>query len=327
MREALFWEALEGERVRCDLCPHHCVIEPGKRGICGVRSNEEGVLIPLSYGKVTSLAMDPIEKKPLYHFCPGSSILSVGSYGCNLSCDFCQNYAIAKGQPAFRQMIPEELVQVALSVEGNGAIAFTYNEPLMAFEYVYDTARLAQAQGLRVVLVTNGFVEKEPLDLLLPYIDAMNIDLKAFNDAFYTQICKGQRQGVLETIARVVGKTHVELTTLLIQGENTDREELEAMFRWIAGLDPAIPLHLSRYFPSYKRTDPPTPEATLDQAVKWGRQQLDYVYAGNMQTDRNTYCPQCQGVVIERSLTGTHKHVERGHCPHCGTFIALVDDE
>ncbi|MCX7745582.1 MAG: AmmeMemoRadiSam system radical SAM enzyme [Clostridia bacterium] len=282
---AKHYKKIEDLKVNCSLCPHNCMIESGKYGICRARRNVEGDLYSLNYGMVTSIALDPIEKKPLYRFHPGSLILSVGTFGCNLKCSFCQNWGIAHENPKTMRVEPLELVQKAeeLMEDGNIGIAYTYNEPSIWYEFIEDTAKLAKEHKLKNVMVTNGFIGIEPLKGLLPYIDAMNIDIKAFNNHFYQEICKARLEEVKRVVEIAAEKCHVEITTLVIPGLNDRMEEIEDMVKWLRGITPEIPLHLSRYFPNYKMTDiPPTPVETLYKARDKALQYLKYVYLGNI---------------------------------------------
>lgn len=286
--EAMFYEKLENKEVRCALCPHHCWIGRDGRGICGVRKNIDGILYSLNYGEISSIGVDPIEKKPLHRFHPGTGILSVGSVGCNLKCPFCQNHSIARVKPEEIHTYhgnSDELVAkaVSLKAQGNIGIAYTYNEPSVWYEFVYETAGKARENGLLNVLVTNGYIEKEPLEQILPYIDAMNIDLKAFNDRFYRELVRGELGSVKAAIGRAAAACHVEVTTLVIPGWNDDPEEMDAMCRWLAFLSPDIPLHLSRYFPRYEMAGgSPMPLSTLSELKKIADRHLNYVYLGNV---------------------------------------------
>ncbi len=254
MVEARFYDEKNGI-CYCKLCPHYCVIEDGSFGKCRVRKNEGGTLLATSYGKLSSLAIDPIEKKPLYMFKDGV-ILSVGSYGCNFECGFCQNHNISMGVPKVQEIPPHILALLAEkhSHYGNLGVAYTYNEPFISYEYVYDTAVLVKEKGLDNVLVTNGFVNPEPLQEILPYIDAMNIDLKSYSSEFYKSI-GGKLEPVKRTIETSMRRCHVEITTLIISGENDSPEEIENLAKYIAGIDKNLPLHLTRFRPSYKMTD------------------------------------------------------------------------
>jgi pyruvate formate lyase activating enzyme len=274
-------------RVLCEICPHGCSIEEGHTGFCGARGNVDGKVTAINYGRVTSVALDPIEKKPLHRFMPGSYILSVGSFGCNLRCPFCQNcdISMADGKTAETyDMTPEQLVDKALTLRprGNIGIAYTYNEPLIGYEFVYDCAVLAHQRGLKNVLVTNGYICEKPLKEILPFIDAMNIDLKGFTDAFYKKL-SGDLEAVKRSIAESAKSCHVEVTTLIIPGENDGADEMAALSGWLATVSPDIPLHLSRFFPRYKYKDKsPTPPETLYTLREIALQHLKYVYLGNI---------------------------------------------
>ncbi len=284
--------------ARCAVCFRHCEIPEGKTGFCGVRGCREGRIAPLNYGCITSLALDPIEKKPLMRFHPGSRILSVGSYGCNLRCPFCQNHEISWSPEALelgeraRRVTPEELAEAALQAADRGSIglAFTYNEPLVGWEFVRDTAKLTHEAGLKNVLVTNGTAEVCVLEALGPYIDAMNIDLKGFTEGYYRQVLGGSLETVKAFIARAAQLCHVELTTLIVPGENDSKEEMRALSAWVSELrdgegkriGPDIPLHVSRFFPRFRMTDRgPTPVRTVYALAEMARERLNYVYTGN----------------------------------------------
>ena len=283
---------------QCSVCFRHCNIEEGKSGFCFARTNDNGTIKAANYGKITSLALDPIEKKPLYRFHPGSMILSIGSYGCNLRCPFCQNYNISWSEEARRQeqqariFSPAELTATALWCRdrGNIGLAFTYNEPLIGYEFVRDTARLVKEQGMVNVLVSNGTAELQVLHEVAPYIDAMNIDLKGFTDHYYRDILLGNRQMVMDFITEAVKLCHVELTTLIIPGENDTEEEIRRLSEWIAGLTDSkgnvigqnIPLHISRFFPRFHMTDrDATPVSQVYRLADVARERLRYVYTGN----------------------------------------------
>jgi pyruvate formate lyase activating enzyme len=327
MKEALFWETAEDGRVKCFLCPHNCLISEGKSGFCRQRKNVKGKLYTLNYGRVSSYGVDPIEKKPLYHFYPGSLIFSLGTLGCNFRCRFCQNWQIAQVEdgPAV-EITPERAIELARSFKGNIGIAYTYSEPLIWYEYVLETARLAKEKGLKNVLVTNGFVNEKPLKDLLPYIDAMNIDVKGFTREFYKEYIKGDLSPVIETVERASKECHVEITTLLIPGLNDSEEDIRALSRWLGSLKRDIPLHLTRYFPNYKMDLPPTPVETMKKAREIAAAELDYVYLGNIRNEgNNTYCPRCRTLLIER--TGTVKFQglsQNGKCSNCGREINIV---
>ncbi|MCX5668003.1 MAG: AmmeMemoRadiSam system radical SAM enzyme [Candidatus Omnitrophica bacterium] len=283
MHEALYYEKLDSKKVRCRLCPYECNISDGMRGACGVRQNIDGVLYSLVYGKTTGLALDPIEKKPLYHYHPGEFILSLGTRGCNLHCDFCQNWHTSQEVDGPMEKITSEEVVRRAKELGSFGIAYTYNEPFIWYEFVLDTAKLAKQNGLDNVLVTNGFVNTEPLKEMLPYIDAMNIDLKSFDEDFYVKVCKGRLKPVLDVIKISAKACHVELTNLIIPTLNDSEGSIRKIVDWICGnLGPDVPLHLSRYFPCYKMALPPTPVETLKRAERIAKEKLKYVYVGNV---------------------------------------------
>lgn len=284
--------------MRCNVCFRHCDIKEGGLGFCGARTCRDGKVIPSNYGKITGFMLDPIEKKPLARFYPGSRVLSVGSYGCNLRCPFCQNYDISWSEQAMRlseeceEISPEELTSAALSLKdkGNIGVAFTYNEPLIGYEFVRDTARLIHENGMKNVLVSNGTAELSVLEEILPYIDAMNIDLKGFTDRYYNDILGGSRKMVMNFIERAVKDCHVELTTLIIPGENDSEEEMREMTVWISSLKDTsgkdigsgVPLHISRFFPRFKMTDrDATSVRRIYRLADVARERLQYVYTGN----------------------------------------------
>ena len=278
------------EQVLCDVCPKFCKLREGLIGFCRARSNIGGKIVPINYGQATSLALDPIEKKPLMRFCPGTYILSYGSYGCNLRCPYCQNASISMAGPdncPHRLITPEGLTDLAVDLSkqepGNIGVAFTYNEPTVCFEFIRDTSKLLHEAGLKSVVVTNGGLVRKYADELLPHVDALNIDLKGFSDEFYRYV-KGEFDTVKEFIkAAVEHKCHVELTTLAIPTKNDDPEEMEREAEWIASISPDIPLHLSRFFPRYKVDDlPPTPAETIYRLKDIAQKKLKYVYTGNL---------------------------------------------
>ena len=271
----------------CELCPHHCRLGPGQIGRCRARINRDDAVVCDNYGVVTALALDPIEKKPLYHFHPGSRILSAGSFGCNLNCPFCQNSQISMvGRSAIQAGAPmraERLVEAALAERerGNIGLAYTYNEPLVGYEFVLDCAKCASEAGLQNVLVTNGYICREPLQKLLPYIQAMNIDLKGFRQGYYAKL-GGDLETVKETIALASKVCHVEVTTLIVPGENDGDQEIAELAEWLSTVNPETPYHVSRFFPRWKMADrEPTPIKKIYQLAKVARQSLRYVYEGN----------------------------------------------
>lgn len=283
MKEALYYERLAGKKARCRLCPHECIISSGAKGACGVRINKDGTLFSEVYGKTTGIALDPIEKKPLYRYHPGEYILSLGTKGCNLHCDFCQNWHISQVLDApTEDTTSEEVIKKAKEFKSFG-IAYTYNEPFIWYEFVLDTAKLARKNNLENVLVTNGFVNIEPLEEMLPFIGAMNIDLKSFNEGFYARICKGALKPVLDVIKRSARSCHIELTALLIPTLNDSEAEMRGLVDWIHNnLGPEVPLHLSRYFPCYRMGLPPTSVESLKKAEEIAKEKLRYVYLGNV---------------------------------------------
>ena len=269
----------------CEICPHHCRLNVGEIGKCRARYNDGEKITSLNYGRITSIALDPIEKKPLYRFFPGSTIVSVGSFGCNLNCPFCQNYEISMADYKFptRQILPEQLVDIAVELRDrkNIGVAFTYNEPFIGYEYVRDTSNLLKAVGLKSVLVTNGTVASGALKKILPLIDAMNIDLKGFSQKIYN-ILGGDFETVRNTIKTAAKSCHVEVTTLIVPHMNDSEEEMDAEAKWLASISKDIPLHVSRFFPRYKVTDrPPTNVNVVYRLAEVARRHLNFVYTGN----------------------------------------------
>lgn len=327
MKEAACYDKREDGRVHCHLCPHHCVIGEGRVGLCGVRRNRGGVLYSEIYEQVTSVAMDPIEKKPLYHFHPGSQILSLGTRGCNFACEFCQNWAISQ-EDAATSPLKSKAAVLAAQREGSIGIAYTYNEPLIWFEYVLETAKLAREAGLANVLVTNGYASPEPFEELLPYVDAMNMDIKAIRPDFYKRLCRGTLEPVLANAKAAARRTHIEVTNLVIPGHNDTDEEFEELGRWIAGeMGPEIPIHLSAYFPRYRLKAPPTPVETLERAHGVFSRHLRYVYLGNCYSEKgaNTACHKCGALLIARRGYNVRVLGLKGAaCASCGGDNYLV---
>jgi len=270
----------------CPVCPHHCHLEEGQRGFCNARINDHGKVICDNYGKITSMALDPIEKKPLNRFMPGSRILSIGSFGCNLRCPFCQNHTISMScgeNQSIMPVTPMQLTQQALSLResGNIGVAYTYNEPLIGFEYILDSAKLVHGEGMKNVIVSNGYIEEEPLLTLLPFIDAMNIDLKGFTETFYQKL-RGDLETVKRTIRIAAQHTHVEVTTLIVPDENDSEAEIEELAAWLASVDEKIPLHLSRFFPLYAYANKTATSVNqIYRLADVARKHLRYVYTGN----------------------------------------------
>jgi len=295
-----------------------------------VRENRDGILVAANYGEVAAAALDPIEKKPLYHFYPGSFIFSAGSRGCNLRCRFCQNWELAHGDPPARFFEAAELVDLAMEDPRSLGIAFTYNEPLVWYEYLLDCLPLARDKGLKTVLVSNGFIEEEPLKPLLELVDAWNIDLKGFSARYYHKILGGHLKPVLNTLELVAaGPGHLEVTTLLVPGLNDSLAEIEELVTWVAqNLGPDTPLHFSRYFPRYRLDLPPTPAPTMQAAYELGRAQLHYVYLGNINQGRttDTFCPRCGETVIHRRGYGADtSKLKENRCAFCGERLAIIN--
>jgi pyruvate formate lyase activating enzyme len=335
MHEALFYTKLENNTVKCELCPWYCVLKSGQTGVCRVRENKLGTLVTHVYNKVSSIAIDPIEKKPLYHFHPGRKILSIGSVGCNLHCSFCQNHHISQCTASdfknFSAVTSHELVEKAVVIKDNIGIAYTYNEPFTFYEFMLQTAQVAHKNGLKNVMVSNGYINPEPLKQLLPIIDAFNIDLKAFNNDFYQKQTQGKLEPVLETLKLISkSKAHLEITNLIIPGLNDIADEFERMVCWIASeLGNNIPLHLSRFFPHHKLNLPLTSIAKLETLYDLAKRHLHHVYLGNVTDERrsSTYCFHCNKKLISRnhysiSLQNLDKNGCCSKC-HCNTGIIV----
>lgn len=305
----------------CELCPHTCRIAPGKTGYCGVRGNNGGELELPYYGAISSQGIDPIEKKPLYHFLPGSRSYSLGFLGCNLRCPFCQNYQISQSTSSHTQKIsPIEAVQQALA-SGAASISYTYSEPLVHIEYILDTAAIARNKGLKNVLVSNGMLNEAPARELFAAMDAANLDLKSFSPDYYRRTLKGDLATVLNSIRLAHAALHLELTSLIVPGENDSPDEINAMIKFIADLSDSIPWHLSRYFPRYHSTLPATSERELLDLAEIASQRLDFVYLGNMRSSyTDTCCSKCGKLLISRSGYRTHVHnQDRNQCDACRT--------
>ena len=303
-----------------------CGIQEGGKGRCGVRENVGGRLIARSYGRTVTANLDPIEKKPLYHFMPGSLILSIGPNGCNLDCDNCQNWSISQRAAPTSYMEPGELVALAVRNESIG-VAFTYTEPLLWFEYIVDAAPLLREAGLKSVLVTNGFLNEEPAREITSIVDGFNVDLKSMRDDFYKTYCNGRVEPVKRFIEIAAEASHLEVTNLLIPGLNDAPEQVEDLVHWVADVSRGIPVHFSRFFPQYKMTDrPATPRESLERAYRIAKKYLDFVYIGNIFIDgtEDTYCPSCNAKIIERAGYTTAVIGQKGTCPACGTRIAGV---
>lgn len=329
MKEAKYYEQLEKNKVKCNLCPSHCVLRPDKEGHCHTRRNIDGKLYAKTYGEVISLAMDPIEKKPLYHFYPGEQVLSIAHSGCNLHCTFCQNYTISQECiRAGQRMIPSEVVEYTKR-SGSKGIAYTYTEPLIWFEFVLETAKLAHEAGLYNVAVSNGNLCEAPFRELLPHIDAFNIDVKSMDAKWYKRVCKGDLETVLRNVEIASQDAMVEVTHLLIPNQGVFPDDIHKLVDWLAGVSKEIPLHFSRYYPTYKMTEPATPVYMLFEAYEIASKKLDYVYIGNVRDEKSstTYCPSCRKAVIRRdgySVDHVDLQVKDGHCGYCGYELNVV---
>ncbi|MDD4894247.1 MAG: AmmeMemoRadiSam system radical SAM enzyme [Candidatus Omnitrophica bacterium] len=334
LKEALFYEKLENKSVQCQLCPRRCFIPDARRGFCGARENREGVLYALTYAKAVSAhPFDPIEKKPFFHYLPGAFTFSVATAGCNLRCKFCQNWEISQRLPEevnYRYLEPAELLNKARE-SGRNIIAYTYNEPVIFFEYMLDTAKLARARGLKNVIHSNGYVNPEPLRELSKYLDAANIDLKGFSDDFYAKLSEGTFEPVLKSLKLLKQEgVHLEITNLVISGYNDDLEIIRRMCVWIKdNLGADTPLHFSRARPEYKLTSIiDTPVETLEKARQIALDcGLKYVYIGNVpgHPAENTYCPKCNKMLIRRAgIVVLENNLENGRCKFCGEKIEGV---
>jgi len=328
IHKALYYDPLPDNRVHCRLCPAECRLKPDRRGICKVRYNENGRLMTDNFGETVTVAIDPIEKKPLYHFNPASEIVSIGANGCNLSCSHCQNWNISQEKVRTAYIAPEKLPEVAARQNSIG-IAYTYTEPIIWFEYIIEAAPAVREAGLVNVMVSNGYINPEPLRDILPLIDAWNVDLKGMRPEFYRRICRGKLEPVLEAL-EIIGKSpaHLEVTNLIIPGLNDKDEDFHRLGEFLAGIDKLIPLHLSAYHPSYKLDNPPTPRDTLIRAHRIAGEYLSYVFVGNMEIKgcSNSYCPDCRNLLIERAwyrvrLAGIESD---GRCRKCGLKTGII---
>ncbi len=321
-KEALFWST-SGKDVQCLLCPHKCIIEEDGTGLCKVRKHVPGKgLFSLSYGLFSSISVDPVEKKPLYHWHPGSKILSLGSVGCNMTCPFCQNWPIAtwdRDLKLFSQNI-DQIIELA-KTHGLESIAFTYNEPLVGFEFLMDAATKIKDANLNVVIVSNGLINKQPLSLLSPYLDAANIDLKVFTEECYKKL-GGNLETVKESILLLVEEgIHLEITHLIVPGINDDLESFQSMVRWIRSISGDMILHLTRYFPNYLWNETPTSLNLMEEFEGIARSQLNFVYLGNIPGESVTYCKRCGREIIVRNgyLVSLCRTDSKGKCPYCGS--------
>lgn len=340
MKPAILYKKISDNKVQCLACSHYCKIAEGKTGICGVRQNVKGELKLLVYGKAAAVNVDPIEKKPLFHFLPGTEIYSIGTVGCNFRCGFCQNWGISQkvesrklkvgGIPDLGEdLTPEKIVDYCVDNK-IPSIAYTYNEPSVFVEYAYDTAKLAHEKGIKNVFVSNGFASKEAVEFMAPYLDAINIDLKSFENSFYQKECRGRLQPVLDNIKRYYDKgVWVEVTTLVIPGKNDKDDELSKIAEYLASVSKDIPWHISRFHPDYKELNGEvTSEESLEKAYDIGKKAgLNYVYVGNLHNEKleSTWCPKCKNLLVKREWGYSEvKALKDGKCEKCGREIKGV---
>ncbi|UCF98688.1 MAG: AmmeMemoRadiSam system radical SAM enzyme [Spirochaetaceae bacterium] len=321
-----FFEATETGKIQCRLCPNSCLIASGKFGVCRVRHNRDGDLELPFYGRLSAIAIDPIEKKPLYHFHPGSSILSIGFVGCSFHCPFCQNYHIAHDTSYPTEFVsPEQLVELCEQRRSFG-ISYTYSEPIVHLEYVLDSAALARKRGLKNVLVSNGYINPEPAEELLDFMDAANIDFKSWNPEFYRREIGGKVEEVKRFLEQAYDKISLEVTTLVIPTKNDSPEEIESIARFLASLSADIPYHLSAYYPQHQYRIPPTPPSTLHKLAEVARKHLSHVYLGNVGVEEtNTNCPSCGNLLIRRrGYSVSVRGIENGRCRECEAEISIA---
>ncbi|MFC1501536.1 AmmeMemoRadiSam system radical SAM enzyme [Elusimicrobiota bacterium] len=329
MKKAQWWTQKNND-VQCQLCPHYCIIKDGKTGICRSRKNLSGELYSLTFNKFTSINIDPIEKKPLFHYFPGRKVFSVGTTGCNFRCPFCQNWEISQADPnsvPTVELTPEKALEVSKSNNSIG-IAYTYNEPLINYEWIKETSFLIRKNGLKNVIVSNGYINREPLEEIMPFIDAVNVDIKFFKEKSYKKLCGADLSKVLETVETLVkNKKHVEITNLIITAENDSEKEIKALVEWVASLSLDIPLHFSKYCPAYKMKNLETTLDTLVNAYNIAKKSLKNVYIGNIaESDYSrTFCSNCGEVLIERigydvRLTG----LKGGSCRKCAKKSSII---
>jgi len=319
MKKCKLFSKLHNGVVKCTACNHYCIISKDKTGICGVRKNIKGNLYLLVYNKIVACNVDPIEKKPLYHFYPGSKIYSIGTIGCNFKCSFCQNFDISQTKNILGKDISAKQI-VDNAIKNNcKSIAYTYNEPSIFIEFVYDIAKLAKRKNLKNVLVTNGYMSKESLEYIGKYIDAMNIDLKSFSESYYKKFCKSKLKPVLNNIKLAhKKKIWIELTTLLIPNENDSKKEIESIAKFIASINKSIPWHISRFFPMHKMLNKnPTEMKSLENAYNIGKKYLNFVYIGNLHNESNTYCINCNSILIKRIGYETKSFLNHNKCINC----------
>ncbi len=317
-----YWHKLENQTIQCDLCPHFCKIELDHSGICRKRVNIDSVLIAENYGKTTGIQIDPIEKKPLYHFYPGTQILSLGANSCNFKCKFCQNYTISQQECKTELISPVKILDICKEYNIS-SVAFTYSEPITWYEFIIDCAKLLKENNKKIVMVSNGFINEEPLKKLLLYTDAWNVDLKAFNEEFYKNVCFGSLQPVLNAIKIINEKNHIEVTHLMIEDVNDDVNDFIELVKYISRINENIPLHVSRYFPKYLMNNPATTILKINESIQNAKSYLKYVYSGNIilenMKENNTYCSFCHTELIERHTYSAYiTNMKKNKCKNCG---------
>lgn len=331
MKHCSYQVVLSDHHVQCLLCPFCCKLGPSEIGICHARQNYEGHLVDLNRDSILALALDPIEKKPLFHFFPGTKILSIGTFGCNLRCQWCQNHSLVASPPTVPSKNSESLIKHLVETtrdESAIGIAFTYNEPIIWFDTVLEIAKAFRGANLKTVMVTNGYINPKPLQELLTVIDGFNVDLKGHDEAFYHKWCGGSLQPVIETLKTIQGKAHLEVTTLLIEGLNTQDEHCHQLGKLLSDISPNIPLHLTRYFPAHLMTLAPTSYKTMVRAQGILKEYLNHVYIGNVsQANIDTHCLSCGELLIQRTLTPISCSLEGGKCPKCHSpLLPFVDN-
>lgn len=327
MKHADYFEKLENQSVQCQLCPHRCVIEIDNVGKCGVRKNQNGHLVAKTYGQVAAFGVDPIEKKPLFHFHPGSRVASFGSSGCNMSCEYCQNHSISQKVGVHVQTSPQDLVKKAYHEGNNIGLAATYNEPIIQYEFLMDVFELNKKCRRKNVLVTNGYIEPSPLSEMVTLVDAFNVDIKGFTDNFYHKVCGATLKPVMRAIEYIYDRSHLELTLLLLPGLNDDELSLQYLFESVQSISADIPLHVSRYFPSYKMTEPQTSLASLLATQEMALEYLNHVYIGNtLEVANETRCKSCGYTLVTRDRNGVALSVSDDRCPSCNRYHHLILD-
>jgi pyruvate formate lyase activating enzyme len=327
MKEALFYKKIDKKKVKCNLCYHKCIIKNGDKGFCNARENKDGTLFSFVYGKVIANNIDPIEKKPLFHFYPGSKTYSIATPGCNFKCLHCQNYSISQNISSelyFKEILPLDIVKNAIN-EGCKSISYTYTEPTIFFEYAYDIAKIAYIKNIKNIFVTNGYISKEALEYISPFLNGANIDLKAISNTFYKDICKAKIKHVLDNIKLFYDLgIWIEITTLIIPGYNDKISDIKKIANFIKKIDPNIPWHITRFHPHYKLNNiPMTKIDILDKFVKIGENAgLNFVYQGNIGKGENTYCPNCKNLIIKRDVFNISKiNMDKNRCSFCNKEI------